>query len=135
MAGEGQREATVSAPVADLDSDGLLGAFPEGRCLVGTRCDRCGRTMIGARVVCSSCVSRDVSRVALPATGTLYSFTRLHVGGEGVRPVGYVDLDDGVRTLADIREGTVPLRPDMRVELGVDGDDWFFAPAAGNDDE
>ena len=87
--------------------------------------------MIGARVVCSSCVSREVSRVALPTTGTLYSFTRLHVGGEGVRPVGYVDLDDGVRTLADIREGKVPLRPDMRVELGVDGDDWFFAPARG----
>ena len=131
MAGEGQREATVSAPVADLDSDGLLGTFPEGRRLAGTRCDRCGRTMIGARVVCSSCVSREVSRVALPATGILYSFTRLHVGGEGVRPVGYVDLDGGVRTLADIREGMTPLRPDMRVELGVDGDDWFFAPAAG----
>ena len=56
----------------------------------------------------------------------------------GIRPpdvelarVGYVDLDDGVRTLADIREGTMPLRPDMRVELGLDGDDWFFAPAAG----
>jgi uncharacterized OB-fold protein len=133
MAGEGQREATVSAAVADLDSDGLLGTFPEGRRLVGTRCGRCGRTMIGVRVVCSSCVSREVSRVALPATGVLYSFTRLHVsgehrGGEGVRPVGYVDLDDGVRTLADIREGRVPLRLDMRVELGVDGNDWFFAP-------
>ena len=124
-------EAAVSAPVADLASDGLLDTFPEGRRLVGTQCDQCGRTMIGARVVCSSCVSRDVSRVALPATGTLYSFTRLHVGGIGVRPVGYVDLDDGVRTLADIREGRVPLRPDMRVELGVDGDDWFFAPARG----
>ena len=52
-----------------------------------------------------------------------------HSGQEGVRPVGYVDLDDGVRTLADIREGGTPLRPDMRVELGTDGDDWFFAPA------
>ena len=124
-------EAAVSAPVADLASGGLLDIFPEGRRLVGTQCDQCGRTMIGARVVCSSCVSREVSRVALPTTGTLYSFTRLHVGGEGVRPVGYVDLDDGVRTLADIREGKVPLRPDMRVELGVDGDDWFFAPARG----
>jgi uncharacterized protein len=124
-------EAAVSAPVADLDSDGLLGTFPEGRRLVGTRCDRCGRTMIGARAVCSSCVSREVSPVALSATGVLYSFTRLHVGVEGVRPVGYVDLDDGVRTLADIREDVAPLRPDMRVELGTDGDDWFFRPTAG----
>jgi uncharacterized OB-fold protein len=126
-----QREAQVSVPVADLESESLLGTFPEGQRLVGTRCDRCGQTMIGARVVCSSCVSREVSRVALAVTGILYSFTRLHVGGEGLRPIGYVDLDDGVRTLADIREGATPLQPDMRVELGVDGDDWFFAPAVG----
>jgi uncharacterized OB-fold protein len=124
-------EAPVSATIADLESDGLLGRFPQGRRLVGTRCDRCGQTMIGARVVCSSCVSREVSRVALPTTGVLYSFTRLHVGGEGVRPIGYVDLDGDVRTLADIREGSAPLQPNMRVELGVDGDDWFFAPVAG----
>ena len=126
-------EAVISVPVADLESDSLLGTFPEGRRLVGTRCGECGRMMIGARVVCSSCVSRDVSRVALPTAGVLYSFTRLHglSGKQGVRPVGYVDLDDGVRTLADIREGGTPLRPDMRVELGTDGDDWFFAPVAG----
>jgi uncharacterized OB-fold protein len=131
MAGD---EATASAPVADLDSDGLVGDFPAGRRLVGTRCDQCGAAMIGTRVVCSACVSQAVSRIALPATGVLYSFTRLHgLGGAGVRPVGYVDLDlesgGGVRTLADLREGTVPLRPDMRVVFGVDGDDWFFTPA------
>lgn len=125
-----QTEATVSVPIPDLESDSLLGDFPEGPRLVGTRCDRCGRTMIGARVVCSSCVSREVSRIALPTTGVLYSFTRLHVGGEGVRPIGYVDLDDGVRTLADIREGSTPLEPGIRVTLGADGNDWFFGPDA-----
>ena len=147
-------EVVVSVPAADLESDSLLGTFPEGRRLVGTRCGQCGQVMIGTRTVCSSCVSRDVSRVALPATGVLYSFTRLHGhsgkhglsgkrglsgkhgGSEDVRPVGYVDLDlpaghGGVRTLADIRAGGTPLRPDMRVELGTDGDDWFFAPAMG----
>lgn len=123
-------EVPVSAPIADLESDSLLGTFPEGPRLVGTRCDRCGRTMIGARIVCSSCVSREVSRVALPTTGVLYSFTRLHVGGEGVRPIGYVDLDDDVRTLADLREGSAPLAPNTRVELGVEGEQWFFAPVA-----
>jgi uncharacterized OB-fold protein len=124
-------EAPVSVPIADLESDDLLGVFPEGRRLVGTRCGDCGRTMIGARVVCSSCVSRGVSRVALPSTGVLYSFTRLHVGGAGIRAIGYVDLDDNVRTLADLREESIPLRPDARVELGVDGDDWFFTPVTG----
>jgi uncharacterized OB-fold protein len=124
-------EAPASTPIADLDSDDLLGTFPEGRRLVGTRCGDCGQTMLGARIVCSSCVSRNVTRVALPGTGVLYSYTRLHVGGDGVRAVGYVDLDDSVRTLADLREGSAPLRPDLRVELGVDGDDWFFTPSSG----
>ncbi|MGW2824339.1 Zn-ribbon domain-containing OB-fold protein [Streptomyces sp. NPDC001443] len=125
-------EATVSAPVADLESDSLLGDFPEGPRLVGTVCDQCGATMIGTRVVCSACVSRDVSRIALPTRGVLYSFTRLHVGGDGgPRALGYVDLDDGVRTLADLREASGPLRPDGLVELGTDGDDWFFAPVTG----
>jgi uncharacterized OB-fold protein len=87
--------------------------------------------MIGARAVCSSCICREVSRVALPTTGVLYSFTRLHVGGDGARPIGYVDLDGDVRTLADIREGPAPVQPGIRVELGVDGDDWFFAAVAG----
>ena len=123
--------APVSLPIPDMESDGLLGQFPEGPRLVGTRCDDCGRTMIGTRIVCSSCVSTDVSRIALPTTGVLYSFTRLHVGADGVRPLGYVDLDDDVRTLADIREDSVPLEPGLRVELGVDGDTWFFAPVTG----
>ncbi|ROO87416.1 acyl-CoA-associated DUF35 OB-fold domain-containing protein [Actinocorallia herbida] len=125
-----QPEAQISAPIADLESDSLLGDFPEGPRLVGTLCAQCGQTMIGTRVACSTCVSRDVSRIALPATGVLYSFTRLHVGGTDVRPIGYVDLDDGVRTLADLREDGAPLQPDVRVALGVDGDGWFFAPAA-----
>jgi uncharacterized OB-fold protein len=124
-------EALVSRVVPDMDEESLLGSFPEGPRLIGTRCDNCGRTMIGSRIVCSSCVSTAVTRVALPATGILYTFTRLHVGAEGVvRPLGYVDLDDDVRTLADIREGDVTLVPGIRVELGVDGDDWFFARVA-----
>ncbi|WAH97409.1 Zn-ribbon domain-containing OB-fold protein [Arthrobacter sp. MMS18-M83] len=124
-------EAPASQPIADMEADSLIGTFPEGQRLVGSQCNTCGCTMIGSRVVCSSCISRDVSRVALPSTGVLYSFTRIHVGTAGIRPLGYVDLDNGVRTLADIREGDVPLRPDMRVELGIDDDDWFFTPAAG----
>lgn len=124
-------EATVSATIADLESDDLLGDFPEGPRLVGTACDRCGATMIGTRVVCSACVSRDVSRVALPTTGVLYSYTRLHVGGDGPRALGYVDLDNGVRTLADLRETSEPLRPDGRVQLGTDGDAWYFTPVTG----
>lgn len=128
-------EAPVSQPVPDLEEESALGRFPEGIRLVGTQCNECGRAMIGSRIVCSSCVSRDVSRIPLPATGGLYSFTRLHIGADGIRPMGYVDLDNGVRTLADLRECDHPLRPDMRVRLGVEGDAWFFAPEAGENRE
>ncbi|MFT4262390.1 MAG: OB-fold domain-containing protein [Nocardioides sp.] len=124
-------EAAVSVPIADLEADSLLGSFPEGQRLVGTRCDDCGQGMIGARIVCSSCVSRNVSRIALPTSGVLYSFTRLRVGGDGVRTIGYVDLDGGVRTLADLREGATPIQPEMSVELHTEGDDWYFSPVAG----
>lgn len=123
---------TIPQPVADLESDELLGEFPEGPRLVGTQCDACSRTMIGTRVVCSACVSTDVTRVPLPTTGVLYTYTRLHVGGAGVRALGYVDFDGDVRTLADLREDAGPLEPGIRVELTVDGNDWWFAasPAA-----
>ncbi|MEY9853168.1 putative OB-fold protein [Leifsonia sp. EB41] len=121
-------ETELPLPIADLESDGLLAEFAEGPRLVGTRCDACGQLMIGSRIVCSTCVGTDVTRVALPTAGVLYSFTRLHVGGDGVRPLGYVDLDGDVRTLADLRENKVPLRPGMDVRLAVDGDAWFFTP-------
>ncbi|GAA1967885.1 Zn-ribbon domain-containing OB-fold protein [Agromyces allii] len=124
-------EASVSLPVPDLDADGLVDLFDEGPRLVGTRCDACGRTMLGDRIVCSDCVGTAVTRVALPATGVLYAFTRLHVGAAGVRALGYVDLAGDVRTLADLREDGQPLQPGLAVEFAVDGDDWYFAPSAG----
>ncbi|WP_280490014.1 Zn-ribbon domain-containing OB-fold protein [Nocardia carnea] len=128
-------EATVSPIVDDLASDNPIGSFPEGPRLVGTRCDACGNTMVGTRVVCSACVGREVSVVALPDTGSLYSFTRLHVGSEGVSAIGYIDLPGDVRTLADIRENGTPLRPDLPVCLVVDGDGWFFTPQDDHGEE
>ncbi|MGO1543642.1 MAG: Zn-ribbon domain-containing OB-fold protein [Gulosibacter sp.] len=123
----------VSTPLADLDDEQLIGDFAAGKRLVGTTCQDCEQHMIGARGFCSNCMSDNVRRIALPTNGTLYSFTRLHVGLEGTRPIGYVDLDGvGVRTLADLRETGQPLTPDIRVELVTEGDDWFFAPQRSN---
>ncbi|WP_243076337.1 Zn-ribbon domain-containing OB-fold protein [Microbacterium sp. SS28] len=125
----------VPQPVADLESDGLLGVFPEGPRLVGTQCRACSRTMIGTRIVCSDCVGTDVTRVPLPTTGLLYTYTRLHVGAEGVRALGYVDFEGDVRTLTDLREDTGPLEPGIRVRLHVEGDDWWFAAAPATTEE
>lgn len=118
--------AAIPRPIPDLEFADLLGSFPEGDRLVGTRCASCGTVMIGSRVVCSTCVGEQVERISLSTTGTLYSFTRLH-SRDGIRALGYVDLDGGVRTLATLHE-TAPLVPDQRVELGVGAGEWFFAP-------
>lgn len=127
------QEAKVSSPIADLDTDHPISEFAEGARLVGTRCNDCGVAMLGSRVVCSSCVSEAVVRIALPTTGSLYSFTRLHVGGDGVRSLGYVDLDGvGVRTLTDLDETNGPVQLDEQVHLVVEDDSWHFAPIASN---
>jgi uncharacterized OB-fold protein len=126
---------TIPRPIADLDSDGLLGDFAEGPRLVGTQCDACSRTMLGTRVVCSACVGTDVTRVPLPTTGVLYTYTRLHVGADGVRALGYVDFEGDVRTLTDLREDAGPLEPGIRVDLRVDGDDWWFAATPADTEE
>ncbi len=122
----------ASLPIADLEDESSIDTFDEGIRLVGTLCDQCGKRMLGARVVCSACVSTEVSRVALQSTGTLYSFTTMRVGADQPRVLGYVDLDDGVRTLTDLREGDVPLVPDARVELRTSGASWWFTAVAGS---
>lgn len=121
-------ETAITTPIPDLEAEHLLGSFPDGPGLVGTRCGSCGNTMLGARTVCSSCVGLDVEPACLSRTGELYTFTRLYLK-ETVRTIGYVDLAEGVRTLADVRSDGQDLVPGLQVALGVDGDQWFFAPA------
>lgn len=120
-------------PDADLRDGSMIRDFSHGTRLVGTRCIDCGGSALGERSVCSTCVSRNVQVIPLATTGKLYSFTVLHVGNGGEsRPLGYVDLDDGVRVLSTLRAGSHALRPEVRVELASDGDEWWFAvmPAA-----
>jgi uncharacterized OB-fold protein len=73
-------------------------------------------------------MSRRIEPITLPRTGTLYSFTVLRVGTTGEpRVLGYVDLDNGVRVLAEVRPGAAALVPDLPVELGLEDDgQWFF---------
>lgn len=117
----------TTLPIADLDDEELLGEFADGPGLRGSKCDACATTMLGVRVVCSSCVSTDLGEVCLAREGNLYSFTRLHRKGTE-RTIGYVDLADNVRTLADIRDDGHELRPDMAVKLQVEDEQWFFIP-------
>lgn len=125
-------ETGITVPISDLDEENLLGQFAEGPGLVGTRCSTCKGTMLGMRVVCSTCVSVDIERVRLSGEGKLYTFTRLH-HKDVVRTIGYVDLEEGVRTLADIRQNGGDLEPGLGVQLSIEGAQWFFTPKESGD--
>ncbi|WP_205697122.1 Zn-ribbon domain-containing OB-fold protein [Conexibacter sp. SYSU D00693] len=78
------------------------------------RCQSCGAGFYPGQRRCTACGSWDALREEpLPATGTLFTFTVIHVAtATPPLPVpyalGYVDLDDGPRVLAPIATAADP---------------------------
>jgi uncharacterized OB-fold protein len=101
-----------------------------GYALLGSECNRCGWKFFGVRVVCPGCGGREWKEVLFGSSGTLYSYSTVHISS--VRPVpytiGYVDLDEGVRVLATIAGDPDKLAPDIRVDLVPVAESWAFAP-------
>lgn len=98
-------------------------ALAQGR-LVTTRCAACGSLGFPPRNVCRACWGRDLRWVPLSPTGTLYSYTRVHVAPEAFRQdgayaIGLVDLDDGVRLMCRLLGDPTPADLDQRVEMVV----------------
>ena len=107
-----------------------LTAFPvvaadpaDGRSkLCGSRCQTCAAITFPPASVCSACGSEDVAPAALSETGTLYTYSVLHVGARGWPApyvLGYVDLPEGVRVFSHIDAPADALRIDMPVTLQV----------------
>lgn len=78
--------------------------------LVFQRCGGCADAIFYPRSVCPNCLSEQLSYEASAGRGTIYSFTTLHRAGhpgladEVPYTVVLVDLDEGVRVLANIVE-------------------------------
>jgi uncharacterized protein len=81
--------------------DATLFTDESGRALRGSACDACGTTTFPAQGSCPRCGGGEMTGTALPARGTLWSFTiqsfepKTPYRGRGeFRPfgVGYVDL-------------------------------------------
>ena len=98
-------------------------ALGEGR-LITTRCGQCSRWSFPPRNLCRQCWNRDVDWVALRTTGSLYSFTRVHVVPGAFRTdapyaIGIVDLADKVRLMCrlvgDVQVGDL----DQPIEMVV----------------
>ena len=78
-------------------------ALAGGR-LISTHCRQCGRVSFPPKPLCRSCWSEDIDWIDLPSSGTLYSFTRVHVVPrafltDALYDIGIVDLLNGVRLM------------------------------------
>jgi uncharacterized OB-fold protein len=78
-------------------------ALGTGR-LLTTGCTGCGRLSFPPRNLCRTCWSTDLHWRALPAQGSLYSFTRVHVAPSAFRSdtpyaIGIIDLAQGPRLM------------------------------------
>jgi uncharacterized OB-fold protein len=88
------------------------------RSLVGSRCDGCGTTAWPGRPVCQRCGAVPTTEIELRPTGTLVSFTTIHIPRPGLPApyvLGQVYLDDGLTVFAVGRD----LAPDSTVPLSV----------------
>jgi uncharacterized OB-fold protein len=103
--------------------DGLLERDPPR--LLGSLCPACGMRMFPARGFCPACDSEAAPEVVtLAPTGRVFSFTTVRQA-PGHRPVpytlAYVDLDDGVRVLAqlDAPAGASAVEPRIGQRVGL----------------
>ena len=91
--------------------------------LVYQRCRACQSAIFYPRTVCPHCMSEDLEFVPSAGRGTIYSYTTLYRAGHPAfaadvpYTVVLVDLDEGVRVLADL-VGSSP--EDVAVGLPVD---------------
>jgi uncharacterized OB-fold protein len=95
-------------------------ADTNGDTLIGGHCPRCQISIYPAPAQCPGCLG-PLSATALSDTGTLYTYSVVHIGPRG-RPVpytvGYVDLPEGARVFGHIDETDESrLRPGMTVRL------------------
>ena len=109
-------------PEPSRDSKPYWDALNEGR-LVIQQCAACGKLRHYPRPVCEACYSTDVTWRQVSGRGSVHSWTvahhPFHPGFKDELPyvLGTVDLEDGVRMIAQLRD-VAPA--DLTVGLPVD---------------
>ena len=70
------------------------------------RCNACGRHQFYPRAFCTACLSDDLEWVEARGTGRIYTFTICRIAAHPALTAPYavalIDLDEGVRMLANI---------------------------------
>ncbi|WP_436348715.1 Zn-ribbon domain-containing OB-fold protein [Natronorubrum sp. FCH18a] len=125
--------------------------------LCGVECHDCGVALFGTRNRCENCASEAVEPVTFSRTGEVASYTvqrhpptdPFKVGTTdreewSPRPVGYIDLPEGVRLLSAIEADPAAVEIGDSVELSVsvgwEEDEttyltYAFEPTGGESDE
>lgn len=104
-----------------LDGNALRVGADGTPTLIGMSCGDCGAKAFPPAPVCPECMSEKISDIELSQTGSLYTWSVVHVAPKGWNVpyiAGYVDLPEGVRVFAHI-VGADPeaLEMDMDVML------------------
>lgn len=122
---------TPVLPFADLAADKqVVDTAADGAVrLIAARCSACSTAWFPRSAVCPSCAASDPERYLIGPSGTLYSYSTVHVSSARETPytIGYVDLDEGVRVLAtlDMEAGSPALDTRGRLQASDDGRWWF----------
>lgn len=119
-------------PLPDLTDDQPVTTHSDSGTpmLLAASCAACGTISFPYRSVCPTCAALEPSPLRVGPSGTLYSYSTVHVSASRPTPytLGYVDLDEGVRVLATI-EADDRLAVDLRCRLVIEADGrWYFVP-------
>ena len=98
------RSDSAGPPAPQAFRPGLMQLDPPR--LLGSRCTACGTAGFPARPFCPHCRATDgITGVVLSPQGRVHSFTVVRQAPPGVEVpyvLAYVDLDDGVRVMAQV---------------------------------
>ena len=118
---QAQAKALRPQPVATAETRPYWDAARESRLMV-QHCASCRRHQFYPRAFCAACLSDDVQWVQARGTGRIYTFTICRIAANPAMTAPYavalIDLDEGVRMLADIVDCDIELiRTGARVQV------------------
>jgi uncharacterized OB-fold protein len=103
------------------------GAHDQRPRLLGSRCPACGEHFYPRRLVCAKCLHEGCEDVVLSPTGTLWTYTYVHVPLFAKKDakidaygVGQVDLPEGPRIQAILVGGPDDFEIGMALELDTE---------------
>ena len=104
--------------------EGILREDAQGGALLGNKCMSCGQVYFPKADFCVGCFSKDMEEVDLSRRGKLYSYTLSHLPASRIQPpfyVGFVDLPEGVRIFAPLKEiKNRPFQIGMEMEVVIE---------------